>query len=60
MYTQLKLFFQEAAGISFIGPSVEAINGMGDKLESKRLAQAAGVNIIPGENVLVIHCVYNC
>jgi acetyl/propionyl-CoA carboxylase alpha subunit len=29
---------------------VEAINGMGDKLESKRLAQAAGVNTIPGEN----------
>jgi propionyl-CoA carboxylase alpha chain len=51
MCTQFKLStFQEAAGISFIGPSVEAINGMGDKLESKRLAQAAGVNTIPGEN----------
>lgn len=50
MDTQLKLsIFQESSGISFIGPSVEAINGMGDKLESKRLAQAAGVNTIPGK-----------
>ncbi|XP_023717228.1 propionyl-CoA carboxylase alpha chain, mitochondrial isoform X2 [Cryptotermes secundus] len=50
----------EAAGISFIGPSVEAINGMGDKLESKRLAQAAGVNTIPGFDGIVNdadHCV---
>ncbi|KDR10693.1 propionyl-CoA carboxylase alpha chain, mitochondrial-like [Zootermopsis nevadensis] len=50
----------EAAGISFIGPSVESINGMGDKLESKRLAQAAGVNTIPGFDGIVKdadHCV---
>ncbi|KAJ9594842.1 hypothetical protein L9F63_013879 [Diploptera punctata] len=43
----------EEAGISFIGPSVEAITGMGDKLESKRLAQAAGVNTIPGFDGIV-------
>ncbi|KAG8225123.1 hypothetical protein J437_LFUL006146 [Ladona fulva] len=38
----------EEAGVAFIGPSAKAITGMGDKLESKRLAMAAGVNTIPG------------
>lgn len=38
---------------------MEAINGMGDKLESKRLAQAAGVNTIPGENYFSSPCIYN-
>lgn len=38
----------EELGVSFIGPSAAAIVGMGDKLESKRLAMAAGVNTIPG------------
>nr|CAD7407218.1 unnamed protein product [Timema cristinae] len=32
----------EREGVAFIGPSVDSINGMGDKLESKRLAAAAG------------------
>jgi len=36
------------AGIAFIGPSAEAIRAMGDKIESKRIAQKAGVPIIPG------------
>jgi propionyl-CoA carboxylase alpha chain len=36
------------AGIAFIGPPENAISAMGDKIESKRLAQAAGVNTIPG------------
>ena len=36
------------AGIVFIGPGPEAIAAMGDKIESKRLAAAAGVNTIPG------------
>lgn len=35
-------------GITFIGPSVEAIESMGDKIESKKLAQAAGVSTVPG------------
>lgn len=35
-------------GVSFIGPSVEAIGSMGDKIEAKKLAQDAGVNTIPG------------
>src|SRR5438270_1255461 len=36
------------AGIVFIGPSPDAIAAMGDKIESKRLAQAAGVSTVPG------------
>jgi propionyl-CoA carboxylase alpha chain len=37
------------AGIAFIGPPPEAIAAMGDKIESKRLAQAAGVSTVPGD-----------
>jgi propionyl-CoA carboxylase alpha chain len=36
------------AKIAFIGPPPKAIAAMGDKIESKKLAQAAGVNIVPG------------
>ncbi|MBT4045646.1 MAG: acetyl/propionyl/methylcrotonyl-CoA carboxylase subunit alpha [Rhodospirillaceae bacterium] len=35
-------------GIAFIGPPVGAIEAMGDKIASKKLAQAAGVNSVPG------------
>ncbi|MCB5426060.1 acetyl/propionyl/methylcrotonyl-CoA carboxylase subunit alpha [Altererythrobacter sp. CC-YST694] len=38
----------EAEGIAFIGPPPNAIAAMGDKIESKRLAAAAGVNVVPG------------
>ncbi|GAB4574375.1 MAG: acetyl/propionyl/methylcrotonyl-CoA carboxylase subunit alpha [Rhodothalassiaceae bacterium] len=38
----------EAAGLVFIGPSARAIEAMGDKIESKRLAEKAGVNTVPG------------
>ncbi|MBN9085458.1 MAG: acetyl/propionyl/methylcrotonyl-CoA carboxylase subunit alpha [Reyranella sp.] len=43
--------FQKAladAGIVFIGPDAHAIYAMGDKIESKKLAQAAGVSTVPG------------
>ncbi|MFO1157582.1 MAG: acetyl/propionyl/methylcrotonyl-CoA carboxylase subunit alpha [Reyranellaceae bacterium] len=43
--------FQEAlakAGIVFIGPDAHAIHAMGDKIESKKLALAAGVSTVPG------------
>jgi propionyl-CoA carboxylase alpha chain len=38
----------EQAGIAFIGPKVHAIESMGDKIASKRIALAAGVNTVPG------------
>ena len=34
--------------IAFIGPPVNAIAAMGDKIESKKLALKAGVNVVPG------------
>ncbi len=37
-----------AEGIAFIGPPVGAIAAMGDKIESKKLALKAGVNVVPG------------
>ena len=37
----------EAAGLIFIGPSTETIRVMGDKLESKRLMEGAGVPVPP-------------
>ena len=36
------------AGITFIGPDAHAIYAMGDKIESKKLAQKAGVSTVPG------------
>jgi propionyl-CoA carboxylase alpha chain len=36
------------AGIAFIGPPPHAIAAMGDKIESKKLAKKAGVNVVPG------------
>ncbi|MGD8679549.1 MAG: biotin carboxylase N-terminal domain-containing protein, partial [Lysobacterales bacterium] len=38
----------EEAGIAFIGPNPRAIEAMGDKITSKKLAAEAGVNTIPG------------
>jgi propionyl-CoA carboxylase alpha chain len=35
-------------GIIFIGPNAHAISAMGDKIESKKFAQAAGVSCVPG------------
>ncbi|MBP6007353.1 MAG: acetyl/propionyl/methylcrotonyl-CoA carboxylase subunit alpha [Rhodoferax sp.] len=40
----------EEEGIVFIGPKHYSIGAMGDKIESKKLAGAAGVNCIPGVN----------
>jgi len=36
------------AGIAFIGPPANAIAAMGDKIQSKKLAKEAGVNVVPG------------
>ncbi|SHF42807.1 biotin carboxyl carrier protein /biotin carboxylase [Loktanella atrilutea] len=43
----------EAAGVAFIGPPVKAIEAMGDKITSKKLAQVAGVNTVPGHMGLI-------
>ena len=37
-----------AAGVAFIGPGPLAIRAMGDKIESKKLADKAGVSTVPG------------
>jgi propionyl-CoA carboxylase alpha chain len=36
------------AGVTFIGPPVAAVEAMGDKITSKRIAEEAGVNSVPG------------
>jgi len=38
----------ESSGIAFIGPSAKAMNDMGDKINSKKIAKAAGCFVIPG------------
>ncbi len=38
----------KAAGLVFIGPNVQAIKAMGDKIESKKAAAAARVSTVPG------------
>jgi len=38
----------DEAGIAFIGPNLKAIEVMGDKIESKKFANAAEVNTVPG------------
>lgn len=43
----------ESDGVAFIGPGPAAITGMGDKLQSKRLAVKAKVNTIPGFDGIV-------
>ena len=38
----------EAEGVAFIGPPVGAIEAMGDKITSKKIAQEANVSTVPG------------
>jgi 3-methylcrotonyl-CoA carboxylase alpha subunit len=38
----------EEAGLIFVGPSADAVARMGSKIESKRIAEAAGVPTVPG------------
>jgi acetyl/propionyl-CoA carboxylase alpha subunit len=38
----------EEAGLIFVGPSADAVERMGSKIESKRIAEAAGVPTVPG------------
>ncbi|OYW59433.1 MAG: acetyl/propionyl-CoA carboxylase subunit alpha [Rhodobacterales bacterium 12-65-15] len=43
----------EGAGVTFIGPPSPAIEAMGDKITSKKLAMAAGVSTVPGNMGLI-------
>ena len=43
----------EAANVAFIGPPVGAIEAMGDKITSKKLAQEANVSTVPGHMGLI-------
>jgi propionyl-CoA carboxylase alpha chain len=43
----------EAAGVAFVGPPVGAIEKMGDKITSKKIAQEAGVSTVPGHMGLI-------
>jgi propionyl-CoA carboxylase alpha chain len=38
----------EAAGVVFIGPPSSAVEAMGDKITSKKIAREAGVSTVPG------------
>lgn len=38
----------ERAGITFVGPSAELLETLGDKTQARRLAQKAGLPVIPG------------
>ncbi len=42
-----------AAGIIFVGPPTAAIEAMGDKITSKKLAAEAGVSTVPGHMGLI-------
>jgi propionyl-CoA carboxylase alpha chain len=43
----------EKEGVAFIGPPVGAIQAMGDKITSKKLASEAGVSTVPGHMGLI-------
>lgn len=43
----------DEAGVAFIGPPVAAIEAMGDKITSKKIAAEAGVSTVPGYMGLV-------
>jgi propionyl-CoA carboxylase alpha chain len=43
----------EKEGVAFIGPPVKAIEAMGDKITSKKIAADAGVSTVPGHMGLI-------
>ena len=47
----------QRAGLTFVGPSPDAIRRMGDKTEARRLMAAAGVPVVPGSHETTAHAV---
>jgi pyruvate carboxylase subunit A len=45
----------QASGITFIGPSPEAIRLMGNKVQAREIARKAGVPIVPGTETSITH-----
>ncbi|HEV8243034.1 MAG TPA: biotin carboxylase N-terminal domain-containing protein, partial [Nitrospirales bacterium] len=45
----------QASGITFIGPSPEAIRLMGNKVHAREIARKAGVPIVPGTEKSITH-----
>ena len=43
----------ERAGITFIGPSAELLELLGDKTAARRLAQKAGIPVVPGTETAI-------
>jgi acetyl-CoA carboxylase biotin carboxylase subunit len=43
-----------AAGIVFIGPTAEQLDAVGDKLEARRQALAAGLPVVPGGEIAAL------
>ncbi len=44
----------KAGGVAFIGPPPVAIEAMGDKITSKKIAASAGVSTVPGHMDLIV------
>ncbi|MFV2066997.1 MAG: pyruvate carboxylase, partial [Pirellulales bacterium] len=45
----------DAAGILFVGPSVETLEQLGDKLTARRIARAVGVPVLGGSGKAIAH-----
>ncbi|MEZ6136238.1 MAG: pyruvate carboxylase [Pirellulaceae bacterium] len=43
----------EAEGITFVGPSVDSLNQLGDKVAARNIAVMAGVPVLPGSSAAV-------
>ena len=43
------------AGIAFIGPAPEVIRNLGNKINARRIAQGAGVPVVPGRDGIASH-----
>lgn len=44
----------EKEDIIFVGPPVEGLKSLGDKIRSKKLAKSAGVSVVPSDNSVLV------